>query len=149
MTYPTTLSESLAVVGVINPEDLAFSVGDYNTGAIEMDRYNQIVAIFSVGTMAATSKATFRLTQSETSGGTYTAITGKTAVQLTQAGTDSDKQVVINLDASEVGTTKPFVKAHLLIETADTLGSVIVLAGDARYGPASDFDLSSVDEIIK
>lgn len=146
MTYPVTLTESLAVVGVIDPDAYAAAT-DVLTEAIDMGNFTQLIAILSVGDIEDTATVDFSIQQSATSGGSYTDITGKSADQLVTA--NDDKQVVINLDSSEVGSEKPFVKVRLEVGTAAADAGVIVLGGDARYDPASDLDVGSVIQTIK
>lgn len=144
MTYPVTLSESLAVIGVINPD--AYTAGDVYTAAIEMNRVNQLIAIVNIGEITGDGTVNFALQQSNTSGGSYTTITDKAMTEIVTTG---DKQVVISLDASEIGTAKPFVKGKLTTAVAASDVGVVILGSTARYDPASDFDLDSVAQIIK
>jgi hypothetical protein len=144
MAYPVTLSESLAVVGVINPD--AYTAGTVYTAAIEMNRVNQLVAIVNIGEITGDGTVNFALQQSATSGGSYTTITDKA---MTEIETDGDKQVVISLDASEIGKDKPFVKGNLTTAVAAVDVGVVILGSTARYDPASDFNLGTVAQIIK
>lgn len=144
MTYPVTLAESLAVIGVIDPD--AYTAGTVYTAAIEMNRVNQLIAIVSIGEITGDGTVNFALQQSATSGGSYTTITDKA---ITEVVTTGDKQVVVSLDASEIGTDKPFVKGNLTTAVAASDVGVVILGSTARYDPASDFDLGSVAEIIK
>ena len=147
MTYPVTLAESLAVIGVISPDSYPASATTVKTDPMEMNRVNQLVAVINIGAVAG--EVDFKLTQSATSGGTYTLIDdGVAAKQMTQID-EATKQVVISLDASEVGSAKPFVKGELLITTGAADVGVVILGSTARYDPASDFDLDSVAQIIK
>ena len=148
MTYPTTLSESLAVIGVIDPK--SYDAETVYTTAIEMNRVNQLIAIVSIGAVAGSGTVDFALQQSLTSGGSYTTIDdGVTPKSMTTVTSDDNKQVIISLDASEIGTAKPFVKGNLTVAVAAAVVGVVILGSTARYDPASEFDLSSVIEIIK
>jgi hypothetical protein len=78
------------------------------------------------------------------------AITGKAGTQLTQAGTDSDKQVLINVRSDDLDIANDFthvaLPAIVAVATSDVGG--VVLGLDPKYGAASDNDLASVDEIV-
>jgi hypothetical protein len=92
------------------------------------------------------------LTESATSGGTYTQISGKSITQLTEASTDDNKQAVINLKAEEMGSGMRYVKVSLRVAAAASDAGTITLAGRPRYTTASTTttygDLASVDEIV-
>src|SRR3990172_1066373 len=138
------LSERLAVVSCIDPD--AYAAGTVTGDAIDMSKFHRIVAIVQVGDLGASATVDYSLTGSTTSGGSYTTISGKSITQLTQAGTDDNKQAIIELtgaDAKVAGIQ--FVKDKLVVGGTDSDAGAIVLADRARYAPASDNDLSSVD----
>ena len=148
MTYPVTLAESLGVIGVINPD--AYTAGDVYTDPIEMDRVNQLIAIVNIGEITGDGTVNFALQQSATSGGVSTTIDdGVTPKSMTEIVTTGDKQVVISLDASEIGTAKPFVKGKLTTAVAASDVGVVILGSAARFNPASDLNLGSVAQVIK
>ena len=144
------LSDQLAVVSVIDPD--AYATGTQTGDAIDMAFHRNIMTIVQVGDLGSSATVDCVLTESATSGGTYTQISGKSITQLTDAGTDSNKQAIINLAAEELGSGKRFVKVSLRIGTAASDVASITLAGRARYTTASATtafnDLSSVDEIV-
>ncbi|RMG90728.1 MAG: hypothetical protein D6706_18990, partial [Chloroflexi bacterium] len=91
----------------------------------------------------------FQVHESKDSSGTgEQLLTGKSITQLTQAGTDSNKQVLVEVRADELSAGYTHLRGRLIIGTAASDAAVIALGGDARYGPASDYDLASVDEIV-
>jgi hypothetical protein len=144
------LSDRLAIVSVIDPD--AYATGTHLGDAIDMMMHRKIMTIVQAGVFASTATVDCKLTECATSGGTYTDISGKAITQLTEAGSDDDKQAVINLDVSEMGAGMRYVKVNLkvLLDTVDV--ATITLAGRSRFSsPADDTvfgDLASVDEIV-
>lgn len=139
-------SENQAVVGIIDPD--VYTAAEYLTAAIDMNKFESLQAIVMAGTLGASATLDAKLTASATSGGTYTDITGKAITQLTQAGTDSDKQSIINLRAEELTEGLRYVKLSMTVGTATSDAGAIVMGANPRNAPASDNDLSTVDEIV-
>ena len=142
-------SEKVAIIGVIDPDVTVAStvVSDYgNLGLFE-----QGMAILKVGTLGASGTVDAKLVQATDSSGTGSKdITGKAITQLTQAGTDSDKQVIINIRAEELDLDNDFdhVALSVTVGTATSDLDGVLLGLNPRFGPASDNDLASVDEIV-
>lgn len=143
------VQERWAVAGVIDPD--AYANGDLATAAIDMLKYSELMAIFIVGDIVSTGTIDGGVYYDTASGGSYaSAVTGATITQLTQAGTDSNKQVIIRVSAAEVAAMTEgarYVKVKASLGTAGADFGLIVL-GRVVYSPASDYDLSSVDEIV-
>ena len=110
-----------------------------------------VQAILMLGDMVATSTVDAYIEQAQDSSGTgKKAVTGKSITQLTQAGSDDNKQAIINLMEAELDVNNNFDHARLYVTigaAACDLGAV-VMGHSPKYGDASDNDLSSVDEII-
>lgn len=146
------LSEKLAVVSVIDPD--AYTTGTYTGDAIDMSAHRRIMVIVQVGDFVTGGTAgtiDCVLTQATTSGGTYKQISGKSITQLTRAGSDSNKQAIINLAADELDAGYRYVKVSLRVTTKGADAGTITLADNSRYTNASILtsygDLSSVDSI--
>lgn len=142
-------SERVAVCGVIDPD--ANTAAAYTSDYVDMTNFKSAVGIVLAGTMASTSTIDAKLVQATDSSGTGVKdITGKAITQLTEAGTDSDKQAIINVRTEELDVDGGFTHVALVmtVGTAASDSAAIILGLDARYGPASDADLASVDEII-
>jgi hypothetical protein len=142
-------SDVAAVVGVIDPD--AYAAGTVTTGWIAMSKFEKLMAVVMAGELGTNATLDAKLQQATDSSGTGAKdITGKAVTQLTQAGTDSDKQAVINLTADELDVSNGFdyVRLSMTVATATSDAGAIVLGFDARYAPASDNDASSVDEIV-
>ena len=139
-------SEKVAVVATIDPD--AYSAAAYDSDYVDMSKFESIQAIGMVGTMETNSTVIFKL-QSATAATGGADITGKTATTLTQAGTDSDKQVVINLRGEELTEGHRYVKMVMTVAAADSDAGGVILGFNPKNAPASDHDLATVDEILE
>tara|TARA_R110000824_G_scaffold3817_1_gene18212 strand:+ start:977 stop:1423 length:447 start_codon:yes stop_codon:yes gene_type:complete len=145
-TINSLTSERAAVVAAIDPANNG--AGATNTDEVDHSKFGSTQWTLMTGTMASTSTLDFKLQSASSSGGSFSDITGKAITQLTEAGSDDDKQVVINLRADELTAGDRYVRGVMTIAAAASWSSVVALGFDARYAPASDNDLSSVDEIV-
>lgn len=143
------LSEALAIVATIDPD--AYGTGTQASDAIDMSVHEQVMFIVEAGALGSSATLDFYVMECATSGGTYTRLTGKNITQLTQAGTDSDKQAIINVRAEELTSGYRYLKGSLRIGTAASDCGMMALA-TSRLSDAvtstSYGDLASVDEIV-
>ncbi len=146
MGYTERLSEQLAVVACIDPD--AYGTGAQSSDAIDMRYHRRVIFIVQVGTLGTNATVDFKVQECATSGGSYSDLSGKSITQLTDAGTDDDKQAIVEVAAEEMGAGMRYLKGVLTIGTAASDAGVIALADCTRYHPASDYDLASVDEIV-
>lgn len=145
----TIPSDRAALVGIIDPD--LNTAGTVTTGWIDAAAFARYMAIVTVGTLGSSATVDAKLEQATDASGTGAKdVTGKAITQLTDAGSDSDKQVIINLDASELDIANDFshFRLSMTVATASSDSAALVLGMDARHGPASDYDLASVDEIV-
>ena len=144
------LSECLAIVGTVDPD--AYATGTQLTDAIDMSVHRQVMFIVEAGTLGSSATIDFYVMECATSGGTYTRLSGKNITQLTQAGTDSDKQAIVNVRAEELTAGYRYLKGSLRVGTATSDAGVMALASKTRFSDAvtttSYGDLASVDEIV-
>lgn len=141
--------ELISVVAALNP--ISQSAGTTVSSYIKADKFNAYLAVFQVGTLATNNTTDFSLVQATDASGTgVKAITGKAATQLTQAGTDSDKQVIISLLPHELDLANSFQYVALKSVTATAAGLVsgVLLGVGAKRTPASLSDATTVDEIV-
>ena len=148
-------SETWAVGGVIDPDanDQSTVTSDW----VDLGKYDQAVAIALVGIMATGATVDVEIQQATASDGTGAkAITGKAATTLTAAGSDDDKQVIINVRAEELDTANDFRFVAVKMTPGDTANSpdtaaidsgAVIFGVGARYLPV-DNDLATVDEIV-
>lgn len=139
-------SDRVTVLGVIDPQSATTVQG---TGWIDMSRFDGLLAILSAGVLGSSTTLDGKFQQATSSGGAGAKdITGKAATQLTQAGTDDSKQVLINLQAADLDVSGGFryVKLTMTPATSTALIFGIVLGFNARYAPGTH--ATTVDEVV-
>ena len=149
MTRVLRPSDQAAIVAAINPASQG--VGSVSSGWVDMSKFEKLMAIVQAGAIGASATLDAKLEQATSSGGAGVKdITGKAITQLTKAGTDDNKQAIVNLAAEELDVNNGFryVRLTLTVGTAATLVGGLVLGFNARYAPGSASDASSVDEIV-
>ncbi len=137
-------SEKFAVVATIDPDVL--TAATHTSDGVDMSLFESATAIAMVGTLGSSATVIAKVTSgsdNSTFGNTV-----KTATTLTQAGSDDDKQVVINVRGEDLTAGDRYIRLEMVVGTASSDGGGIVLGHNARYAPASDNDLSTVDEIL-
>ncbi|MEM6259684.1 MAG: hypothetical protein AAGI37_15500 [Planctomycetota bacterium] len=142
-------SEQVAIVGNIDPD--AYAASTVTSGWISVADFYNFAAVIQAGTLGSSATVDAKLEQATDSSGTGAKdITSKAITQLTQAGTDSDKQAVINLKSDELDIANDFTHFRLSVTVATAASDVggIVLGVNPRHAPASDNDASTVDEIV-
>lgn len=149
MNLNAKASEIVAVVGSIDPD--AYAAGTVTTGWVKASNFTQLMAIVQAGTLGASATLDAKIEQASDSGGTGAKdLSGSDITQLTQAGTDSDKQAVINFRPEDLDIANGFeyVRLSMTVATATSDAGGILLGLNARTGVASDSDASTVDEIV-
>ena len=150
MTQGTMIpSDQVAVAATIDPD--AYTAATYTSDWVAMSDYEKIMAVVMAGTLGSSATLDAKLRQATDGSGTGVKdISGKAITQLTEAGTDSDKQAVINCRADELDVDNGFthVQLSMTVATATSDAGAIILGFNPRYGKASDSDLASVDEIV-
>lgn len=147
MPFTTRLSEQLAVVATIDPDE--YSAGATNTDIIDMRYHRRVIFVVMVGTLGTNATVDFKVQEGAASDMSDAAdLSGKAITQLTQAGTDADKQAIVEVAAEEMTSGDRYLRGTLTVATAACDAGVIAVADCARYLPASDYDLASVDEIV-
>lgn len=141
-------SEAVAVVGVIDPD--AYTANTYTSGYIPLKNFRRYMATILVGTMGTGATLNAKLIgYTDGSGGGAADITGAAITALTQAGTDSDKQAVINLNTDALAGT---ALTHFRLSVTTAVEAVdfgaVIHGFDPLYASASLNDLTTVDEIV-
>ena len=142
-------SQLAAVVGAIDPDALAAAT--YTTGWISMSDFQSIMAVVMVGTLGASATVDAKLEQATDASGTGAKdVAGSDITQLTEAGSDDDKQVVIECNAEDLDIALDFthVRLSVTIGAATSDAGAVVLGMSPRYAPASDNDTATVSEIV-
>jgi hypothetical protein len=137
----------MAIVGIIDPD--ANAAGTLLTGAIDMSKWGRVAFIVMAGDFGTNGTLDFSVTQATTSGGSYSALSpAKAITQLTDAGTDSNKQVILEVRPEHLTEGYRYIKGNLVTATATGDSAVIALGFDPRFAPVTSDDLTTVDEIV-
>jgi hypothetical protein len=141
-----TPSESVALLGVVAPISQTVAV---NTGLIPIKDFRRLMAVISVGVIASSGVVNAKVQAAVGSGGSPVDIPGAAITAFTQAGSDSGKVAIINVNLDKLAG-EAYTHAQLVItpSVAAALIAGQLWGFDARYGPASDSDNAVVDEIV-
>lgn len=142
-------SDEVAVLATIDPD--AYSANTYVSDYASFEYFNEMLAIIKVGDIGSSGTVNAKLRQATSSTGAGVKdITSKAITALTSAGTDSDKQALINLRADELDLASGFSFACISVTTATASVDfdATLLGMKPKHGPASGHDLASVDEIV-
>lgn len=149
MTPNSRPSERVAVLATIDPD--AYAASTVVSGWVDASKFNSFMAIVFAGTLGASATLDAKIRQATDNSGTGAKdVSGKAITQLTQAGTDSDKQAIINFcaDDLDINNDFQFVELSMTIATATSDAGGVLLGLDPRQAPASDNDAAAVDEIV-
>lgn len=147
-----SLSEAAVIVATVDPD--AYASGTQLTDAIDMSVHREVVFYVLAGAIPSSGTYNFKVTESDSSGGTYKQISGKGITALTNAGTDSDKQAIVRVRAEDLSTGYRYIKGSLRCTGAASANdaAVMALATQSRWSDAVTTtgygDLSTVDEIV-
>lgn len=142
-------SSVVAVVGSIDPD--ANTAATYTTGWIDMQDYGALIGVIMAGTLGSSGTVDGKFQQATDGSGTGVKdISGTSITQLTQAGTDDDKQALINVTTEDLDFNNGFrfVRLSMTVGTATSDSAAIVLGLNPRYGAARDNDAATVDEVV-
>jgi hypothetical protein len=141
-------SEAAAVLGAINPQS-ATDQALATTGTLNVKYFDRFAGIVQVGAIATGGTVNAKM-QVSTDNSSWTDVTGTSITALTDA--DDNKQVWINLTSAQAQTALADADyIRLAVTTAGgaaALVSAVLLGFSGLYRPASDHDVSSVDEIV-
>jgi hypothetical protein len=139
-------SDRAVILGVIDPD--ANAAATYTTGWVAMKNFLSLMAIIFAGTLGSSATLDAKFEQASDGSGTGVKdITGKAITQLTQAGTDSDKQAVINLKGEDLDVANNFshVRLSMTVGTATSDSGGVLLGLDPVFAPT---DATTVDEVV-
>lgn len=139
-------SEEWGLIATIDPATRA--AGEQLSDAIDMSKWEQIKATLVIGVHSGAS-IDFALKSATASGGSYSAISGKSITQVGGSPLQSNKQWVINLRSGEVTSNNQYVKASVtLTGSPSAMIYTVIVEGKGRIKPSSDNDLASVSQIV-
>lgn len=142
-------SEKVAVIATIDPD--ALTAATHTSDWASAVNYSEMLAIIMVGTLGTSATVNAKLEQATDSSGTGAKdISGTSITALTDAGSDDDKQALINIKASQLDVAGGFnhVRISMTVATATSDGAAVLLGTRSLYPPADQNDLASVDEIV-
>ena len=142
-------SDISAVVGVIDPDVTA--AGTVTTGWVEAADFHSFLGVVLAGTLGNSATVDAKIEQATDGSGTGAKdLSGSSITQLTEAGTDSDKQALIQFRPEDLDVDNSFthVRLSITVATATSDAGGVLLGFGPRYGPASDSDASTVNEIV-
>lgn len=119
------------------------------TGWVKASDFYFLLATLMVGALGASATVDAKLQQATDSGGSGAKdVTGSSIVQLTQAGSDSNKVVKINLDPAKLDVDGGFdhIRLSVTVATAACLIAATVEGFAPRYGVAAH--IAAVDEVV-
>ncbi len=131
-------SAKAVLAGAIDPD--AYAAGAVSSGWVSMADFGAIQAVVMAGTLGASATLDAKLEQATDGSGTGVKdVTGKAITQLTKAGSDDDKQAIINCYAEDLDVNNSFthVRLTLTVGTATSDAGALVLGHNARYQPAT------------
>jgi hypothetical protein len=139
--------QAVAVVDCIDPD--ANATGAITGDIIDMANFEQVMFIVMAGDLGSSATLDFQVYQSTAANmGTPVVISGAAITQLTQAGTDSNKQAIVVVKQSDLTVGYRYIQGTMTVAIATSDSGSIGLGFYPTYGPASDYDLASVDEIV-
>ena len=152
-------SEKLAVVGVLDPVNAttqtgtAGTSGHFYTDIIDMSEFRSAMFVVSTGAFGTAGQVVIDLIEAATSYVSIgTTITGKSGTALLETGLDLNKQVVLNLDQSEMTAGYDWAACKMTLTCGDCYLHAVGLGLESRFKDAvittSYGDLASVDEIV-
>jgi hypothetical protein len=116
------------------------------TTGFHAKNFDEYLAMLSLGVIDQT--VDFKLQCSDLVSGTYTDIPGKAITQV--PGTGDNTVRIIDLKAEEIPEGRPFIRALTTVANGtSSLIDVTIFGLRPRTGPATDYDLASVAQIVR
>lgn len=138
-------SDRARIVGVIDPD--LNTAGAVSTGWVAVADFANFMAIVLAGALGTSATLDAKIEEAQDDSGTGVQdLSGHAITQLTDAGSDSDKQAVIDIAAADVTEGFTHIRLTMTVATASSDSAGLILGFDAKYEPATD--LASVDEIV-
>lgn len=142
--FPEAPTERMALLAKISP---ASYNSEQNTTAVDVAKYNRILILIHVGALGSSTTLDADVEQRTSVNGTPKNVTGKSITQLTQAGSDANKDVAINVRTEELDVNNGY---HFLnLELTPAVSTAIV--GAEVYGcepKQHPVDATGWDEVV-
>lgn len=143
--YTARFTEQVAFLDRMDPD--SFPAAEYNSGYNLLQQYHRAVVILMVGDMGTGATVDMDIEQAtDTSGTGAKAISGKSITQLTQAGSDSNKVVVVEIRTEELDVDGGFdcINAEVTVGTEAVELALLILGTEPRYPPVPTTTLEEV-----
>lgn len=135
-------SSRIALAGVVNPQNGNNST--LSSSYVDMRAFNEAMFIFLLGAVDTSIDIRIRETTNTSDGGGQTL---KTATGL--GGTNDNKQVIVNVKASELTSGYRYVRGRITADNGTTnMMAVVGIGLSPVSGPASDSNLATVLEVV-
>ncbi|HEY1409159.1 MAG TPA: hypothetical protein VF434_09465 [Promineifilum sp.] len=140
-------AEMAALISALDPASL--TANTYYSDWVLADDFEQFMGIVLVGAITTNGTCDIAISQATDGSGTG-AKDVVAATQLTAAGTDSNKQVVLQCRQDQLDLAGGFryLAVEVVTATAASIAGACLLGFNPGYGPARDYDVASVDEIV-
>ncbi|MGL4553465.1 MAG: hypothetical protein ACRC33_20045 [Gemmataceae bacterium] len=140
------LHESACPAAVLDPQTVNSTAK--LTAAVDMAKFPQVSFVFLLGDMASET-IDCGVYESDGSAGTYAALTGKQATQLSAHASNNDnKQIVITVRSEELSAGKRYLKGRMVTGGATGGMACIVALAAPRTGPATDDKAGGVVQVV-
>ena len=141
-------SEQVALLGVVSPSSQA--AGAASTGWVSAANFQKYLALVETGVLgtAATVDAKFQQAKDGTGTGAKD-VPNKAITQIVKASGDT-VQAMINLDAQDLDVDGGFgfIQLSVTVGAAASLTAAALLGFLPRFAPASDFNPTSVVQVV-
>jgi hypothetical protein len=118
------------------------AAGTYSTSAVNLQKFRKVLFVIDTGSMGSSATIDFQVKAATTSGGSYSAVPGTSITQATQAGSNGNKWVFVEVSADHLqnamGGSYQYLKGALTVGTAACVCNVLVLGALGGHEPASD-----------
>lgn len=145
MNMNAKATERLGIIGTIDPATVANT--QVYSDVADLSKFHQVVGICLLGNMASET-IDFKAYYCDSDGSNATAVTSATQLAAA-ASTNDNTQIAINVRSDDlIAAGKRYVKFGLV--TGGATGgpaAVVVLGVDARFGPGSAANLTTVQQL--
>lgn len=142
-------TDVVGLLAALNP--VSQSAGTSSTSWIDASKYRTFMAVIQAGVLGTSATLDAKIEQATDSSGTGAKdIAGKAITQLTKAGSDDNKQAIINFRQQDLDFANGFthVRLSLTVATAASITAGQLWGLNARQGIASASNAATVDEIV-
>jgi len=142
-------SDTVAVLDVLGPGEK--DVQDHATAWVAARDFDNFFAVVMLGTLGADATVDAKLEQAtDATGAGAKDVPGAAITQLVKA-TDDDTQAVVQCAAESLDFSENyrFLRLTVTVGTAACRLSAVLHGQNARYGPAADYNVASVAEVVR